>query len=281
MNATTQTQVWQQHASQWDLVGAPLRPSPIDAELMRAAILGRHGEDLQGLQVAVLGVTPEVVGLAWPLASTIRAFDHSADMVRKVWRPHPTLASEVCLADWSGLPLASGSVDVFAGDNSLGALPTFVTCQNVLRELHRVLKRSGTLCLRCFIAPEVPESFASISEDVAHGRVLSFHALKWRLAMALCTGPDQNVVVHRIFQCFESVFPDRLALARMTGWSAEVINTIDVYRDSDTVYTFFTIASLRRLAMPWFSVQSIQYPDYELAARCPTVTLVPHASVAP
>ncbi len=281
MNTTSHPPVWQQHASQWELVGAPLRPSPIDAVLMRSAVLARHGQAARDLQVSVLGVTPEVVGLDWPLGSTIRAFDHSADMVQKVWRPHPTLHSEVCLTDWSQLPLASGSVDVFAGDNSLGALPTFAKSQEVLRELHRAIKPTGLLCLRCFIAPAVPETLQAIKDDVAQGRVQSFHALKWRLAMALCSGPDQNVVVHRIVECFDTLFPDRQALSRVHGWPLVVINTIDAYRDKDVLYTFFTLAALERFAAPWFTIQGIQYPDYELAPRCPTVTLVPHASAAP
>jgi SAM-dependent methyltransferase len=280
MKPISQAQVWQKQALQWELVGAPLRPSAKDAALMRAAVLRRHGQNAQGLQVAVLGVTPELVGLNWPEASKIRAFDHSADMVGRVWQPHATLASEVCLADWSDLPLPSHSVDVCVGDNALGALPSFAKCRDVLRELERALKPSGTLCLRCFIAPEVPESLADICDDVAQGKVFSFHALKWRLAMALSTGHDQNVVVHRIFQCFQSLFPDRFALERVTGWPQSVINTIDVYRDSDTLYTFFTLAALERLALPWFKVQDIEYPDYELAGRCPTLTLVPRSGIA-
>ena len=279
MNTTLPPRVWQQHSSQWALVGAPLRPSPIDAALLRGAVLAHH-HNVQALEVCVLGVTPEVVGLDWPRGSTIRAFDHSAAMVEKVWRPHPTLASEVCLADWSELPVANGSVDVFAGDNSLGALPTFSKIEDVLRELHRALKPTGLLCLRCFIAPEVPETLEAIQEDVSRGRVGSFHALKWRLAMALCSEADHNVVVHRIVECFDSLFPDRQLLSRLHGWPVAVINTIDAYRNNDVLYTFFTLKALERVAAPWFNIQAMEYADYELAERCPTVTLVPHASLA-
>ncbi|MFM6993078.1 MAG: class I SAM-dependent methyltransferase, partial [Rhodoferax sp.] len=248
---------------------------------MRGAVLDHFGHGARDLQVGVLGVTPEVVWLAWPPGSSIHAFDHSADMVKKVWRPHSTLTSDVCLTDWSGLPLASGSVDVFAGDNSLGALPTFAKSQDVLRELHRTLKPTGLVCLRCFIAPEVPETLEAIKDDVDQGRVRSFHALKWRVAMALCSGPDQNVVVHRIVESFDSLFPDREALSRAHGWPVPVINTLEAYRNNDVLYTFFTLAALERFASPWFRIQGIQYPEYELAERCPTVTLVPHAGVAP
>jgi len=280
MNTVLHPRVWQQHASQWSLVGAPLRPSPADAALMRGAALAHHGPGAHDLQVCVLGVTPEVVGLDWPPGSTIRAFDHSADMVQKVWRPHPTLRCEVSLADWSELPLDHGTVDVFAGDNSLGALPSVVKCQDVLRELHRALKPTGVLCLRCFIAPELPETLQAIQEEVGRGRVGSFHALKWRVAMALCPGPDHNVAVHRIVECFDSLFPDRQLLSHRQGWPVTVINTIDAYRDSDVRYTFFTWKALERVAAPWFSIQTMEYPDYELAERCPTVTLVPRASTA-
>jgi hypothetical protein len=160
-------------------------------------------------------------------------------------------------------------------------LPTFSKCQEVLRELHRALKPTGILCLRCFIAPEVPEALETIQAAVAQGRIQSFHALKWHVAMTLCSGPDQNVVVHRILECFDTLFPDREALSRWTGWPLAGINTIDAYRNKDTLYTFFTLPALERLSSPWFSIQGIQYPDYELAQRCPTVTLLPHAGPAP
>jgi len=59
--------------------------------------------------------------------------------------------------------------------------------------------------------------------------------------------------------------------------SQGLVQTIDAYRNSDTWYTFFTLAALGRLALPWFAVQTMEYPDYELAARCPTLTLEPRA----
>lgn len=76
--------VWQRHAGQWARIGAPLRPSPVDGAILLelsqpALVAGRP-------RVVVMGVTPEVVGLAWPADSEVLAFDHSAAMIASVWR---------------------------------------------------------------------------------------------------------------------------------------------------------------------------------------------------
>jgi hypothetical protein len=107
------------------------------------------------------------------------------------------------------------------------------------------------------------------------GRIRSFHAFKWHLAMAIATeAGDPNVRVERIHEVFNEAFPDRALLAGAAGWREEDIATIDVYRGSWEVYSFPTFAQFRA-TLPEGLVNLRQVPtgSYELAERCPLVTM--------
>jgi SAM-dependent methyltransferase len=225
--------------------------------------------------VIILGVTPELVHLPWPSHTRLLAFDHSADMIASVWRPHLTIRSSVLQGSWQNMPLPDKSADLVIGDGCFTVLPSTDACRAVLAESARVLKQTGLLVLRCFIRPEIPESFDDVLDAVHRGMIGSFHALKWRVAMAMTPDKEFTVVVKDIHAVFERLFPDRKQLAESTGWPLAVIDTIDAYKGMDTRYTFPTLSVFRQLALSFVDVVEIRYGNYELAERCPIFSLKP------
>lgn len=272
--APGQTQVWGRHAQQWGQVGPPLKPSVDDARLMLSALQGVLESSSDKCLIGVLGVTPELVQLPWPSHVTLMAFDHSMDMINRIWEPHPTIRSYAQSADWRLLPMAAGSLDAAVGDGSLNALPDISIYPAMLCEMHRVLIDEGLLVIRCFIRPDVREHTPALVASAMRGQMANFHVLKWRLAMSLVSEPGGSVTVDEIWQAFQTLFPSRTALHESTGWPHEQINTIDAYRNMPTRYTFPTLTELRKLVEPWFNVTSVEYPRYALADRCPTLTLL-------
>lgn len=269
-----QTSVWQGHASQWAKVGPPLRPSSEDGELALALALPSLLAGQTTGRVAVLGVTPELVSLPWPEDTDIHAFDQSQHMLETVWQPHPQRRSRVTLARWQALPVPDGCFGAVVGDGSLNALPSLEDYGPVLQELARVTRPHAALVLRCFVRPDDVESIEQLKEAVMAGQVGSFHALKWRLAMALAAEQDGVVAVRSVHQAFGAIFR-REDLARHTGWPMAVIDTIDAYRSAETVYTFPTLAQWVRCGEPHWKLESMRRPvSYELADRCPTLRFV-------
>lgn len=267
-----QSAVWRQHAQQWSRVGPPLKPSAQDGELTLKALASCLKRCSASCRVAVLGVTPEIVSLAWPTHVHLLAFDHSARMISDVWAPNAVVPSTVYEADWQDLPLEPGFIHAVVGDGSLNALPGFDVYGDVLRELHLVTAPDALLVLRCFIRPDRAETLTDVLAALEAGAVNSFHALKWRMAMSLASATEGCVAVADIHAAFDGLFPDRLKLWRMTGWAPEQIDTIDAYRAAQTRYTFPTLQDVRACCSPWFHVEDVQYARYELAERCPTVT---------
>jgi len=224
-------------------------------------------------ELLVLGVTPEVVLLPWPASVRLHAFDHSEQMIATVWQPHPQIASSAQQASWQRLPLADHSVGVAVGDGSFNSLPELADYTEVMLELARVLQPDALLCLRYYALPPVRESLLEVGAAVKAGHVQSFHALKWRVAMAVCEGPTFSVALPAIRAAFEALFPDRDSLAASTGWRREVIDTIDAYQGLLTRYTFADLDTLKALCAPWFTLEAMACGDYELGERCPTLSL--------
>lgn len=274
MKLIDQAAVWGKHSGQWSRVGPSLKPSPEDGVLTLTALQSVFDDANDACRIALLGVTPELVQLAWPETVSLEAFDHSADMIARVWQPHPNIFSQVREADWRALPLDEGTLHAAVGDGSLNVLPDLEHYPAVLRELHRVLAAQGSIVIRCFIRPDKAEALPDVVRAVLSGEVGSFHAMKWRLAMALTQELGASVAVGDIHNVFEASFPSRSELSEVTGWPREQIDTIDAYKGSPTQYTFPTLSALREQCAPWFDVVEVAYGTYELADRCPTLTLM-------
>jgi SAM-dependent methyltransferase len=266
MGAEVPSDHWPLHARQWNLVGSPLRPGPEDVAIVEAEVRA-----CERPRVVLLGVTPELATLRWPAGTSLLAIDRSRAMIDTVF---PAGAGHAVAGEWTALPCATGSVDVVAGDGALSNLAFPLGYRAFAGEQHRVLAAGGRLILRLFAAPDPGEQLADVGRALAAGRIGSFHALKWRVAMAIQPA-DRNVAVVEILHALDRVAPDRAALAALTGWPAAVIATIEAYRDSALRYSFPTLAEVREVLAGHFTEVACRTPAYELGERCPTLVLQP------
>lgn len=271
-NPRVQEGVWARHSGQWQRIGSPLRPLPEDAARALAMLAPALTE---APQLLVLGVTPELVQAAWPADTRLLAVDHSGPMISSIWQANPRIGSAVLQSRWQELPLADRSVAAIVGDGSLNALPHADDIRLVFGETRRVLAPAGLMALRCYIRPDAQESLGEVRDAALGGGIGSFHALKWRIAMALPIGADCSVAVADILAAFDQLFVDRDELARCASWPREIIDTIEAYRGSDTRYSFPTLAELAGMAAPHFRITAHRHGDYELADRCPTLCFQP------
>lgn len=265
---------WPRHARQWALVGPPLRPCAEDTAVVEAAVAAWAGATGHPPRALVLGVTPELVGMRWPAGSAVTAIDRSAAMIAAMRRADLSAAATALQADWRALPCTAASVDVAVGDGSLSCLAFPGDYHRFAGELARVLVPDGELVLRLFASPVARETLDEVAAALAARGIASFHAFKWRLAMAIAGGGD--VAVADIARAFDRVVPDaaaRAALAVHTGWPLAVIATIDAYRGSDLVYSFPTRGDAVAALAPHFTVRAGHAPTYELGERCPTIVL--------
>jgi SAM-dependent methyltransferase len=258
---------------QWSHFGPPLRPSPDDTAVVQRVISGLA----PGPRAAVLGLTPEIIGCAWPRGTALSAVDHSPAMVRALWSPDQAPpGSHAILADWCAMPIRSGTLDLVVGDGCYIVLPYPEGYFALNREVRRVLRPSGRYVIRVFLRPDRPESIADIARAVGRGEVGSVHALKLRLLAALhgATGVRLDDV-WRAWTTLPALPP---ALAGSRGWTGDELTGIEGYRGLDARYFLPTLAEFRAMLAADFVERECAYGGHELGDRCPTLVLTPKSA---
>jgi SAM-dependent methyltransferase len=262
--------IWLQQSQQWARIGTPLRPSQEDTSRVEALVtFWQEANRGRRLRALLLGVTPELATLRWPEGTSLIAVDRSEGMIATVWPKQgtPEGAKVVC-GDWQALPVEDARIDVIVGDGAINALPSSELYEPFTRELRRVLDEGGQVHLRTFVAPAARESLDAVAADVRDGRIRSFHALKWRIAMAVDTSIARGTVLGEVWDAFRAIFPDDGELAAQLGCDRAAVETIHTYRGSTAAYTFPTLVELRAAFEARFVERSIFTPSYELGERC-------------
>lgn len=253
---------WQDMARKWARVRPPLRPNGEVAEAVYGALA--PGPTL------LLGVTPELAVLTTPLL----AVDINPGMIAFAW-PGNTAGRIAVQGNWLAMPAAGNAFANVIGDGSLNTLAYPEGYVRLFEQLLPVLRPGGRFVIRLFATPEAGETLAQVRAATLAGGIVSLHAFKWRVAMAaVAEAGSPNIRVTRIRDAFHELFPDQAALMAATGWTAEEIDTIEVYKDSVVSFSFPRLSELRAVVPAGFGkLRALAVGSYEMAERCPLVVM--------
>jgi SAM-dependent methyltransferase len=257
---------WDRYARDWHRVGPPLRPCPADVAVYEEAV-----RECSAPRALLLGVTPEIATMRWPAGTELIAIDGSAGMIQHVWPRKGGAWRAALRGDWLRLPLADGSCHVVIGDNPVHLPPFPGRHRAVLASVRRALAPDGILAMRWFCRPERAESLAQVFADLRAGRIGSFNAFKWRLAMALPYDPAEGLQWNAIWEAWNREVRDPAALLRDLGWPPEMLSTIEVNRGVTARVTFPTLREVEALVRESYEEVRSVVLDYELGERCPIV----------
>lgn len=265
--------LWNKQASKWDLIGAPLRPSPADIENHIEWI--KEFSHRKNLSVLLCGVTPEIVHIPWPKQTKFIAVDNNPAMLKSVLPQQTSHIKPLGLrANWIDLPLPSSSVDLVIGDGCYTLLK-FSDYAVMTREIRRVLKSDGMFSIRFFLQPEIRDSLDKIKLEISSKKISSFHAFKLQLAMALHQSQN-GVRLGDIWDCWNIQFRELVDEHKIElQWRDEEINTIDNYHDSSVYYSFPPLSEISEVLNKNFLINKTFIPDYFLGDRCRTLQLRP------
>jgi SAM-dependent methyltransferase len=267
---------WRSFAAHFDLLGSPLRPCDEDVKIIEEMLADEP--EVFGATARkrawLLGVTPEIATLRWPQEVELLAVERVQAMIDSVW-PGDTERRRAICADWLDAPFPDQSLDLAIGDGCLTAVGFPDELSRLLASLHRCLRRDGYLMLRLFCRPDVAETPDVVIAALQSGAIGSFHAFKWRLAMAgqgIADAPD--VAVNEVWQVWHAARIDMYALAVARGWPPEQVGTIEFYQGSAARYNFMCYDdTIRHLQHAGFDLVATRIGSYELAERCPHVLL--------
>jgi hypothetical protein len=143
------------------------------------------------------------------------------------------------------------------------------------RSLRRVVRRGGLVLMRFFTRPDASESPASVLADLRAGRIGSFHAFKWRLAMALHGSLDAGVRLGDIWDTWRDAVPDPRGIGTTARLAAA--RSADHRRLSRCRGALHlpTLSEARAAMAAEFEEVSCHFPRYELGERCPILAFGP------
>ena len=223
-------------------------------------------------QALLLGVTPEIADIAWDPPLQLLAIDRSAAMIQSIW-PGDTARRGARVGDWLTLAPPNGGFELIIGDGVL-TLFEYPEGYAVLgAALSRLLRPGGLLAVRVFCRVEPSETVSDVMLALWTGRIGSFHAFKWRLAMALQGDATRGVQLANIWSCFVEQAGSVQALAERTGFPEPEVATIEGYRGVQDCYSFSTEREVVELLAPHFELLETWRGSYELGERCPHLTL--------
>ncbi len=263
---------WPEVAHRWKQIGPPLRPVAEDVGAFERAVLS-FALEKGPPRALILGVTPELYSLAWPVGSDVRAVDHTPAMIDVVW-PGPREA--VSCAEWTALPFSDASRDVALCDGGLHLLSYPAGQRLLASELERVLSPGGLFAIRLFLPPVKRESKEQVLADFMAGRVANLNELKLRLGPALTESAESGVELDRVYRAVHALAPDLEQLAERLGWDLEHLRAIETYRGSRVRYHFVTLDEVTGIFCAGgagFELVSRHEPGYALGERCPIIVL--------
>ena len=264
MTPPPQRNHWEDMARKWARVKPPLRPNAEVAEAVRAELAPLDGPTL------LLGVTPELAMIAGPVIGV----DRNPGMIACAW-PGNADGRQAVQGDWLAMPVSGAGIANAIGDGSFNTLAYPDGYVRLFAELLRVLKPGGRVIVRNFTTPAAGDTLAAVRAATLARRIVSLHAFKWHLAMAVVVQSESpNIRVTRLRDAFHEIFSDQVALMTATGWSADEIDTIEVYKDSVVSFSFPTLAEFRRVIPAGFgAVRVLPSGSYEMADRCPIIVM--------
>jgi SAM-dependent methyltransferase len=253
---------WDKSPPHWSRIEPPLRP---DAEVTRAFQQLAGGPSAR---VLLLGVTSELANAF----ESVYAIDKSPMMLSRVW-PGDSSTRHAVQGNWLEMPVPDHPFDAAIGDGSLSNLAYPHEVREVLSRVLASLRPGGRFVCRLFERPDMPLGREDLLAAASGPARINFHAFKWQVAMHLAEQTQATIPVPGIVALFDDLFPDRQAVAARTGWPRELIDLLDVYRDSEVRFTFMTRSEILAVLPP--GITDLRFDacsNYDLAQCCPLMS---------
>ena len=271
-------ETWDEISRHYGDYGSPLRPSSEDIAIFCRTVERWHSAAGRNdtIRLFLCGVTPDIASIRWPFAYELTAMDRVESMVRYVWPGDIPGVRRALVGDWLTPGMPAQSRDVVTGDGGF----VFFDYPNGQRALaasmRNLLRPDGLFYYRLYTRPAQTETLGQIVSDAGAGLVESFHAFKWRVAMALQPDSRTGVKLDDVWQACTDARIDRERLPQ-PGWSPAAVGTIRFYRGRQARLWFPTLDEFRNVLSDDFEAVAVQYGHYELAERCPIVTARPRS----
>ena len=181
---------WRSVATEWEYFGSPLRPCDKDIQFMEQ-VVAEKCNDKNNIKVQLCGVTPEIATMDWPAGTYLEAIEQSQEMIDVIWPGNIEARRMAVKGDWLDGSLNIKTNDIVIGDGCFISVDYPNNYKALAQTLAGTLKENGLLVMRFFTQIEEKESSDQVFGELLTGKIDSFHAFKWRLAMSLQKSTQQ------------------------------------------------------------------------------------------
>jgi hypothetical protein len=235
MTTAATERLWDERAAHFGDWGAPLRPPPEDLALYARFVSRQFAGRGTPLSALLMGVTPELADLDWPVPLDLTAVDQSAPMVRRVWPGDVSGQRRAIVGDWMQWQ-PPRPLDLVLTD---GAPVFFAEPVPLFERARSLLASEGAFIVRAFCAPRERESVERVMADLHHGRIVNFHLFKWRIAMALQANAHEGVAQCAVHDAIAAAGIDFARLPQ-PGFDPRAVGTLRFYKDQTATLHFPT-----------------------------------------
>lgn len=266
--------VWNSIAQCYRAFNSPFVPCREDiAEFERAVSVHAESIGTRQLRAVMLGVTPSIALMKWPVGSRIVAADMSSAVINAIWPGDVYGLRRAVCASWLEMPVSQKSCDVVVGDGSLATCNFPDGVRKLLSAVAGLLVKNGAFVFRTYVRSRMEQSIDDVFDALLHGDGMSVDIFKMRLYMAMQRSADKGVAVKDASKILESYKLDGKAMKEKLGWSDAAIEPFSRWSSSPAIYSFPSLPELRELLDERFEIVSIKTPTYELGDCCPTIVV--------
>lgn len=269
---------WATVAAVYRYYDPPFLPTQEDLRYMESAFsrvaerFTKTGEpSWRGL---ILGVTPSLANLAWPVGTRVEAYDNSAAMVGRVWPGDgatPWGWREAVVDSWETLSDRPDAFHFACGDGSFNSFNSTAPPGVLFEILGATLKTGGICALRVYLrSPENP-SPEQVIEEFISGRWTNPSIFRFLMCGALQHSFDEGMVVGDFYDYCERRLRRDPRFREAADRHADKWGVVTAARDSRVRLYFPDLDLIRRLAEPHLRIEDVHYSAHETGFLSPVV----------
>ena len=268
---------WRQMIVSIKNMGSPMRPEPREISFIEGNV-EKWVSDVNGqsnLKALLLGVTPEIVNMNWPIGIELEAVDRSEAMAEAFWLGDIPGKRKLTQGNWWDFPAAANSFHFIFGDGIFniqefpGQFKTFASRMSALLHL------DGLAFFRVFTRSENPASPEEVISQLRSGHISSYQDFKLSFTIALQEDASVGYAssIPNVHQALKEMGVSAEELALLRGYSGIAEPMLALSKPQSLQMCFPSQQEFIEAVSPWFHVVEVGYGGHLLAHHCPVFCL--------
>ena len=187
-------ELWDAQFEVFKTMTPPFRPHASEVAIVQQLVdsqPARAGES--GLQVLILGLTPEYIGLNWPAGSRVIVVDRSSHVAEAWWPGDIAGHRELIKDDWLDMSFERASFDLILGDGVFNFMPYPKGLRNFAAILAPLLRPGGRMSIRAFMQADPRENTEVLIREYHATEAIDYYCFRYRLATSIQDSAEAGI----------------------------------------------------------------------------------------